>query len=114
MRSLLTIAALLLALFFAAAPAEAACADGIDVTVAAGDAQDVSDLSAVASGGHCQHVPCSDSTHNHTLGGCAGHSVFPAFAFERPYLMAADIRVAFTCEDSSGRTVLPPVPPPLA
>ena len=114
MRSLLAIAALLLALFFAVAPAEAACGDGVDLAVAAGDAQSVSDLSAVTSGGHCQHVPCSDSTHNHTLGGCAGHSVFPAFAFETPYFTTADIRVAFTCEDSSGRTLLPPVPPPLA
>jgi hypothetical protein len=84
MRRLFAIAALMSALFFAAAPAEAACGSGGEAAVAAGEAQGADGALAVAGGGHCQHVPCSDTTHNHMPGGCAGHSFVPAFTFETP------------------------------
>jgi hypothetical protein len=114
MRSLFAIAALLLALFFAAAPVEAACVSGGEAAVVAGATQSAASVTAFATNGHCQHVPCSDSTHNHTPGGCSGHSFVPAFAFESPRIAIVKRRVAFTHDDSNGRTLLPPVPPPLA
>jgi hypothetical protein len=114
MHNLFAIAALLLALLFAAAPVEAACVSDGESAVAAGPAQSKADGAAFATGGHCQHVPCSDSTHNHMPGGCTGHSFVPAFAFESPRITIAKRRVAFTHDISNGRTLLPPVPPPLA
>jgi hypothetical protein len=114
MRSLFAIAALLLALFFAASPAEAVCVGGGEAAVGVGAAQGAADVTAFATGGHCQHVPCSDSSHNHMPGGCVGHSFVPQSSFESPRIATAKRRVAFTHDDSNGRTLLPPVPPPLA
>lgn len=104
----------MLALLFAAAPAEAACGSGGEVAIAASDVQGAAGvLAAVTTGGHCQHVPCSDTTHNHVPGGCAGHSFVHAFAFEAPRVAIAKRCVAFADDTSNGRTLLPPVPPPL-
>ncbi|MEQ1867987.1 MAG: hypothetical protein HOP13_03330 [Alphaproteobacteria bacterium] len=114
MRSLIAIAAFLLALFVAAAPVEAMCGSGGEAAVAAGATQSAVDVIAVATGGHCQHVPCSDSTHDHMPGECAGHSFVATFAFESPRIAIAKRRVAFTHDNFNGRTLLPPVPPPLA
>lgn len=114
MRSLISIAAFLLALFIAAAPVEAACASNGETAVTAGTTQGAGGVIAVATGGHCQHIPCSDSTHNHMPGGCEGHSFVPTLAFPSPRVAIAKHRVAFTHDASNGRTLLPPVPPPLA
>ena len=114
MRLLFAIAALMLALFFAAVPAEAACESGGEAAIAASDVQGAAGVLAAVTGGHCQHVPCSDTTHNHMPGGCAGHSFVPAFAFEAPRVAIAKRRVSFANDTSNGRNLLPPVPPPLA
>lgn len=114
MRRLFAIAALMLALFFAAAPAEAAWESGGEVAIAAGDVQGAAGVLAGVTGGHCQHVPCSDTTHNHMPGGCTGHSFVPAFTFETPRVAVSRRLVAFANEISDGRTLMPPVPPPLA
>lgn len=113
MRSLIAIAAFLLALFVAAAPVEATRVSDGEAAVAADATQSAAGVIAVTTDGHCQHVPCSDSTHNHMPGGCAGHSFVPAFAFESPRIAMAKRRFAFTHDVLNGRTLLPPVPPPL-
>jgi hypothetical protein len=114
MRSLFAIAVLMLALLFVLAPAEAACASGGDAAVAADVTSDAARTAVLDDGGHCPHVPCSDTTHSHLSGGCAAHSFVPAFAVESPHVTMAQIRIAFAHEVSNGRTPLPPVPPPLA
>lgn len=114
MRSLFAIAAFLLVLFVSAAPVEAVCVGGGEPAVVADATQSVGEVAAVATGGHCQHVPCSDSTHNHMPSGCSGHSFVPAFAVEAPRVATAKRGLAFTHDLSNGRTLLPPVPPPLA
>jgi hypothetical protein len=75
---------------------------------------DVVDATATPADRHCHHVPCSDATHNHASGECAGHSFVPAVALHSPLGPSADSRVAFADETSNGRTPLPPIPPPLA
>lgn len=114
MRCLVAIAGLLLALLFAAAPAEAASMAGSDTSIAASASQDGSDVTVSASAGHCPHVPCPDSSHEHVPGGCVGHSFVADTALQMPRIALSDGRVAFEHEDASGRTLLPPVPPPLA
>lgn len=114
MRSVFAIAALLLALLFAAAPAEAVSITGDDSAFASAAPQDSLNAMAAAIGGHCSHVPCPNTGHNHLPGGCTGHSFVSTAAFETPLMFAADARVAVEHEDASERNLLPPVPPPLA
>lgn len=113
MRSLFAIAAVLLGLFFAAAPAEAACAGDNEPAVSVSVTPSSASVAALATGGHCHHIPCSDKNHSHLSGGCAGHSFVPAFVFDAPCLTLSAGRFAFSDETASGRTLLPPVPPPL-
>lgn len=123
MRSVFAIAALLLALFLSAAPS-GAVAFAIDEPVAATDpllrgvdtAADTTtaDTTATAPAGHCPHVPCPNTAHSHTPGGCTGHSFVPSIAFETSHAAVAVGRAAIKHENIRGRTLLPPVPPPLA
>jgi hypothetical protein len=114
MRTLLTIAALMLSLLVSAASAEAACANGVDQAVAADVAADVAELTAGPALGHGHHIPCTDTTHDHASCGCTGHSVIAMFAFGTPSLIDSNTRVTFANELANGRTLVPPVPPPLA
>lgn len=114
MHRLFAIAAFMLALFFVAVPAKTACVDGSNVLPAA-VTQGAADVETATNGGHCQHVPCSNTRHSHSApGGCAGHTFVTAFVFATPFVAVVGNRVEFTRDDSDGRTLLPPVPPPLA
>lgn len=114
MRTLLTIAALMLSLLVSAASAEAACVNGVDEAVAADVAADAADLTAGSARGHGYHIPCTDTTHDHASCGCTGHSVIPTLAFGTPSVIDSNTRVTFTNDLANGRTLVPPVPPPLA
>ena len=114
MRSLVAIAGLLLALFFAAAPAEATSVAGDDAAVAVSASQSPSDVTVSALPEHCPHVPCPNTSHDHLPGGCVGHSFLSTAALEAPRVALAQGRVASEHDDAGGRTLLPPVPPPLA
>lgn len=87
---------------------------GDDAAVATGTPQSESDITVSVLPEHCPHVPCPNTSHNHLPGGCVGHSFVSTAALETPGMAVTDGRVAFEHDDASGRTLLPPVPPPLA
>jgi hypothetical protein len=104
---------MVLALLLAAGPADASRAEPADQTVVI-SAVDSASAVVSAPAGHCHHVPCSDTSHNHASGGCAGHTFLPMLAFSPPLVFDTATRVAFANDVASGRALLPPVPPPLS
>lgn len=68
----------------------------------------------VEQAGHCAHVPCANSAHTHLPGPCAAHSfVAIGDGWIVPDFLAV-ASVALKNDRYTGRTLLPPVPPPLA
>ena len=115
MHKLLAIAVLMmLSLLVSAASAEAACVNGVDQAFAADVAADAADLTAGSARGRSHHFPCTDTTHDHASCGCTGHSVIPMFVFGPPSMIDSNTRVMFSNDRANGRTLVPPVPPPLA
>ena len=61
---------------------------------------------------HCAHVPCANAAHPHSS--CTAHSSFVmGGGLIGPDFLAAE-PVALTHDRNVGRTLVPPVPPPLA
>ena len=114
MRSLLASLALGLALL-AGVPGEASCAQDIA-------APSVSEAAALPSAAtvaddscdNCQNAPCADGCQVHASCGCMAHPAVTSVAFAVPKLTNARLRISFDAEAANGRSLLPPVPPPLA
>lgn len=103
---------MVLALLLAAGPADASRAEPADQTVVI-SAVDSASAVVSAPAGHCHHVPCSDTSHNHASGGCAGHTFVLVLAFMPMLAFDTVTRFASANDDVAGRALLPPVPPPL-
>ena len=108
MRVLLIIVGIVLALALGAAPSDRLVAGAPDAPVYAAIADATN-----AFAPHCDHFPCSDAAHAHAPCVCA-------FAFVSGQALGpADVdftfaRIWFSDDSITGRTLLPPVPPPLA
>jgi hypothetical protein len=69
---------------------------------------------AVDQAEHCAHVPCANSAHSHSSGPCAAHSfVLIGDGWVTPGFVSAG-SIGRKNDRYAGRTLLPPVPPPLA
>ncbi|MDZ4741730.1 MAG: hypothetical protein SGJ03_17780 [Alphaproteobacteria bacterium] len=106
----LAIAGFILVLLSQLAPAEAACVSDSDF--AAGAVAEDATLALVVL--HDEHVPCSDTSHRHVSCVCAGHFFVPAQACASPQVAYTLARFDLTRKMLMGRTLQPPVPPPLA
>ena len=109
----LAIAGFILVLLSQLASAKAACVSESDF--AAGAVAAVAVIATLAPVVvHDEHVPCSDTSHRHVSCVCAGNFFVPAQACASPHVAYTLARFDLTRKMLMGRTLQPPVPPPLA
>lgn len=115
MRTLLVLLGLLLvALIFANSDrASATSLEGVAAVLSA-KASVIAAPADLDQAEHCAHVPCANNAHSHSPGPCAAHSfVAIGEGWVAPALVSAG-SIGLKNDSFVGRTLLPPVPPPLA
>lgn len=113
MRALWFVLTLVLGALFLALPERAtatalASADVVDNVASSAVAEE-----AVPESNHCAHVPCTNAAHSHASGSCAAHSFIVLGAGWGIPRLASGAVIGFKHDRYVGRTLLPPVPPPL-
>jgi hypothetical protein len=113
MSRLLAISCLLLGLLVLTSPANAAYQDCGGQAVAIGTAGTALDFTSASPDAGCDHVPCPNPAHQHSPSGCHAHSFLMVSPLEALIAAETESRVAIADEAATGRTLMPPVPPPL-
>ena len=110
---LISFVVVLVALIFANGNNASAMASGENTAVESSASLIASVSAASDQAEHCGHIPCANSAHSHASSSCSAHSFV---AMGDDWIALSFHSAASIVPKTShfvGRTLLPPVPPPL-